>query len=184
MRAGEDAERECDSKGDDHAAQHQLQRGRDPVGEQRRDRLPRPEGDAEIALGDLAEPERVLVDDRLVEAVLRLEARDEVRVRLDAEHRGDGVAGDDPDVGEDEDGQPEQQWDREEHPVDRVAEHGRPNPLGGDLPPPMHRPRRGLVVRPGSLVEATVVASTCDIAMTLLRHRYGSRVVLIRPHFV
>ena len=123
------AERDAHHDGEDQRRDGQLEGGREALDERLQHGLAGARRAAEVALQQLRGVDQVLLEQRLVEAVLGVHRGDRLRGGLLAEQRPGRVAGQGPDPDEQQHDEPEQHRDHQQDAPDDESEHA-------GLPPP------------------------------------------------
>ena len=134
----DEAERNAEEGREDHRAERELDRRREPLSDLLGDRAAGSDARPEVARSDRLEVPPVLLVDRVVEPVLVSDLRDGLRRRALAEQRLGGRPGESPDPEEDEQREPDEDRDEQEQPADGEAEHCAPT--SSSAGPPSFRP--------------------------------------------
>ena len=129
LGGGDDAGRETDQEGDDGRSRRQDEGVLKALQDEGQDLGALLEGDAEIALEDLAQPLDVLDVDRLVEPEGFAQVGDILGAGGETEEGLGDVPGDQFHQEEDDEGDPEEDRDQTEQPAQNVGRHAGGSPL-------------------------------------------------------
>src|SRR4029079_3484842 len=149
VAGGEPAQRYAEPHGEQQRGHGELDGAGEPAQELVDDRAVVDAALAEVALDQLAHVVDVLLPERLVEPELGADLRHELRRRVLPQDRRGGVAGEQVDEGEQDDGQPEQDGDGGKQPANDVPAHVRRSVLAafrGSRAPPGPSGRRARVL--------------------------------------